>query len=150
MKKIQCLFFLLNALICYMQGIQFDHNLLAKYRQIRSNLGYNELDSGKLIYINKYDNIMEDILNVISYANKKCSGGEQQRAALARLLLKPCELILADEPTGSLDEQNKEQIYELLRMLQKQGKTVVVVTHDKSFMQRADYLIDLDNLANSL
>lgn len=69
---------------------------------------------------------------------------------MAGLILKPCELILADEPTGSLDEKNKEQIYGLLRMLQKQGKTIVVVTHDNSFMQRADYVIDLDDFRTTL
>ena len=52
----------------------------------------------------------------------ECSGGEQQRVAIARLLLKKCELILADEPTGSLDKSNRNIVIELLRMLQKEGK----------------------------
>ena len=62
----------------------------------------------------------------------QCSGGEQQRIAVARLLLKPCELILADEPTGSLDHQNRDEIIELLKILKVQGKTIVVVTHDEA------------------
>ena len=67
------------------------------------------------------------------YENKKifkCSGGEQQRVAIARLLLKPCELILADEPTGSLDIKNREIVVKLLKNMQEQGKTIIVVSHE--------------------
>ena len=71
----------------------------------------------------------------------QCSGGEQQRAAMARLLLKPCELILADEPTGNLDSQNKEKVYELLRGLNAQGKTVIIVTHDMELAKRCDRIL---------
>ena len=82
------------------------------------------------------------------YESKKvyqCSGGERQRIAIARLLLKPCELILADEPTGSLDKINKEVIYSMLKLLQKKGKTIVVVTHDDDLIKLADRCITLDN-----
>lgn len=58
------------------------------------------------------------------------SGGEQQRIALARAILKPSSLILADEPTGSLDNKNKEYVMETLKELNKAGKTIIVVTHD--------------------
>ncbi|MCS1351955.1 ABC transporter ATP-binding protein [Mechercharimyces sp. CAU 1602] len=58
------------------------------------------------------------------------SGGEQQRVAMARLLLKPCELILADEPTGSLDERNRDDILQILNKLNQKGKTIIIVTHD--------------------
>ena len=58
------------------------------------------------------------------------SGGEQQRVAIARLMLKPCDLILADEPTGSLDAANADAVVQMLRDLNARGKTMVVVTHD--------------------
>lgn len=70
------------------------------------------------------------------------SGGEQQRVALARLLLKPCELILADEPTGNLDEENKEIVFGILRNLTKE-KTVIIVTHDMSLAKRCDTIIHI-------
>lgn len=78
------------------------------------------------------------------YENKKvykCSGGEQQRISIARLLIKPCDLVLADEPTGSLDHENKKIVFDLLKNLQKLGKTIVVVTHDEEIIAVADRTI---------
>ncbi|MGG2028689.1 putative bacteriocin export ABC transporter [Gottfriedia sp. S16(2024)] len=69
-----------------------------------------------------------------NYGKKKVhtlSGGEQQRIAIARLLLKEPNLILADEPTGSLDNENRDIIVSLFQKLHKQGKTIIMVTHDK-------------------
>lgn len=81
------------------------------------------------------------------FENKKifeCSGGEQQRIAVARLLLKPCELVLCDEPTGSLDEGNKDVVMELLMLLKQQGKTLLVVTHDDDLKEIADEIIYME------
>lgn len=81
------------------------------------------------------------------YGKKKiyqCSGGEQQRIALARLLLKPCELVLADEPTGSLDHDNKLIVCRLLKKLNEEGKTIVVVTHDEELKQFANRIIAIE------
>lgn len=58
------------------------------------------------------------------------SGGEQQRVALARLLLKDPAYIFADEPTGNLDAENRDVVLEQLKQLNREGKTVVIVTHD--------------------
>lgn len=58
------------------------------------------------------------------------SGGEQQRVSVARVFIKPCELILADEPTGSLDLENRNLILKLLERLRDKGKTIIIVTHD--------------------
>lgn len=71
------------------------------------------------------------------------SGGEQQRVAIARILLKPCELILADEPTGSLDDNNRNEIIQILKNLNKEGKTIVIVTHDPYVAQVCDRVIKL-------
>lgn len=71
------------------------------------------------------------------------SGGEQQRIALARLRLKNCQLILADEPTGSLDRKNGQIVMKILHEMNAEGKTVIMVTHDESLIQDTDKRISL-------
>ncbi len=72
-----------------------------------------------------------------------CSGGEQQRIAIARLMLKNCRIILADEPTGSLDKNNLYIVMNLLLDLHKEGKTIVMVSHDDEALSYADEVIEL-------
>ncbi len=62
------------------------------------------------------------------------SGGEQQRIALARLMMKQCRVVLADEPTGSLDRANAEQVMRILKSFSDMGKTVIMVTHDPTLI----------------
>ncbi len=71
------------------------------------------------------------------------SGGQQQRVALARCLLKPSELVLADEPTAALDQENKQIVLDLLCTLQKLGKTVIVASHDDIFDSYCSRIIEL-------
>lgn len=71
------------------------------------------------------------------------SGGEQQRVAVARLLLKPCDLVLADEPTGSLDRENRDIVLELLTELSARGKTLVIATHDPVVVDACSRSIEL-------
>ncbi len=81
-----------------------------------------------------------------NYLNKRVyslSGGEQQRVALAKVILKDVEIILADEPTGSLDTTNKEIIMALLVKLNRSGKTIIVVSHDKDFKNISDSVLNL-------
>lgn len=73
----------------------------------------------------------------------KLSGGEQQRIALARLMVKKCNLILADEPTGSLDEKNSDMVMEILRDLNKMGKTIVLVTHSRKIVEEAEFVVKI-------
>lgn len=74
------------------------------------------------------------------------SGGEKQRLAIAKIILKCPDLILADEPTASLDKNNKQIILDLLKNFSKEGKTVIIVTHDKETIDIADYKVDLTQL----
>lgn len=74
------------------------------------------------------------------------SGGEQQRLAIAKIILKNPDLILADEPTASLDLGNKEIILNLLKQFSTEGKTVIIVTHDKDTIEIADNKIDLSKV----
>src|SRR6059058_4002699 len=71
------------------------------------------------------------------------SGGEQQRVCIARALINDPKIILADEPTGNLDAVNEEIVLRLLRDLHKQGRTIVMVTHDPVVARLADRRIDL-------
>lgn len=89
--------------------------------------------------------VLADVRLDLSLKQKvyELSGGEQQRLAIARLLLKPSELILADEPTGSLDETNRSIILDWLKLLNEDGKTVVVVTHDNVVAQYCDRVIQI-------
>ncbi len=69
------------------------------------------------------------------------SGGEQQRVAIARAISNQPEVLLADEPTGSLDEENGIKIMQLLKTLNGQGLTIIMVTHDKKVAEYADRII---------
>lgn len=82
----------------------------------------------------KIENVL-NVLNLKDMMNKKIyqlSGGEQQRVALGRIMLKNSKFIYADEPTGNLDEENKLIVFKYLNEFKNEGKTVIVVTHDRS------------------
>jgi putative ABC transport system ATP-binding protein len=132
---------------------------------IRENIGYlfqnfalleNETVKKNLLIGLKYvkltnkekDEKIKKALNKVGlsgFENRKVyelSGGEQQRVAIARIILKPSTIILADEPTGSLDKINKEAVVSLLKTLNKE-KAVVVVTHDPSIAEIASKVIEI-------
>ena len=95
------------------------------------------------------ENTVEEVLRKVGLDNKinniiyTLSGGEQQRVAIARLLLKKCDIVLADEPTGSLDKENAETVMNQILLLNKSGKTIVLVTHDSSIKEKAHRVIEI-------
>lgn len=92
---------------------------------------------------------IDEALHKVGLADKKktkvyaLSGGEQQRIALARILMKKCKLILCDEPTGSLDRDNGDMIISMIQAMNQNGKTVVMVTHDEKYKSCGGRLIEL-------
>ena len=74
------------------------------------------------------------------------SGGEQQRVAIAKVLLKNPDLVLADEPTASLDIENKNDVLKMLRKFSDSGKTVIIVSHDQEIIDFADVKYNLAEL----
>lgn len=80
----------------------------------------------------------------MNHKPNELSGGEKQRVAAARALMMSPDIILADEPTGSLDTQNKKELSELLLQLRKEyNQTILLVTHDKELAQMADRVIEI-------
>lgn len=87
-------------------------------------------------------------VNIQEHAHKfpaELSGGQQQRTAIARALANDPALLVADEPTGNLDSQTAAQVFDLFRLLAAQGKTVVMVTHDRELAAQAEQIVLLSD-----
>lgn len=75
----------------------------------------------------------------------KLSGGQKQRVAIARAIVNEPSMILADEPTGALDTKTSAEIMALFKSLNKQGRTVVIVTHDPKIAEQCDRIIEISD-----
>lgn len=101
--------------------------------------------------LNFCQKLASDMLDYVGLGKRKnhypneLSGGEQQRVAIARALINNPSIILADEPTGNLDEKNKINILELLKKISNNGKCVIVVTHDNDVLKYADEIYSLNS-----
>ena len=81
----------------------------------------------------------------INHFPSELSGGELQRIAISRAIVNKPRIILADEPTGSLDHQNANQIFNLLFKLKNKDRVIIFATHNRFFANKADYKISLSN-----
>jgi len=123
-------------------GFLFQNFSLVDNKTVRENLKLIRNES-------KSDVSIEEALEKVGLSNKidqkvyKLSGGEQQRVALGRLMVKKCDIILADEPTGSLDKVNAESVIEILKSMNKMGKTVIMATHDENYKKIGTRVIEL-------
>ncbi|WP_298433197.1 cell division ATP-binding protein FtsE [Geobacter sp.] len=116
-------------------GVVFQDFKLLPNRTVLENvaitlevLGWGRRDIGKKVYHMLKQIGLEHKVNATPL---RLSGGEQQRVALARALVNEPKILLADEPTGNLDDENKEQILSIFREANIRGTTVVVATHDR-------------------
>lgn len=95
--------------------------------------------------------LVKNKLKMFGLENKlKCipselSGGECQRVAIARAIINNPEIILADEPTGSLDSKNSQNLIEIFKKLNEDGKTIVLVTHDKKIAEQCKKIIYIED-----
>lgn len=95
------------------------------------------------------ENRAVEILNSLGLGEKikskpnKLSGGQQQRTAIARALMNNPDIILADEPTGNLDIKSGHDVMEILKNLNKQGKTIIIITHEVDIAKQAKKIIKL-------
>ncbi len=102
------------------------------------------------------EDIIKEKLNDVGLLDKayqpplQLSGGQQQRIAIARALVNNPQIIFADEPTGALDSETSEEIMKLLKNLNTQGKTIIMVTHDSDLVKYATKVIRLKDGVLSL
>ena len=135
----------------------------AKIRIRREKIGLIFQQFHLIPYLNALENVMlaqfyhssvdeEDACAVLEkvglshrlkHLPSELSGGEQQRLCIARALINDPELLLADEPTGNLDEANEKIVLELLRALKNEGKTIVLITHNEMLGKQADKMMIL-------
>lgn len=99
---------------------------------------------------NEVMNRAHELLEIVGLSKVKhnlainMSGGQQQRVAIARALINQPKLILADEPTGNLDSDTTEQVYEMLREINQRFKTTfIIITHDRHIAEKADRIIEI-------
>ncbi|MFC4767887.1 ABC transporter ATP-binding protein [Effusibacillus consociatus] len=129
-------------------GFVFQFPSLVNTLNTRENVLLPKMLSGKLT--EEDWNRADELLEQAGLAEKRysrsyeLSGGEQRRIALARALINDPDVILADEPTGGLDKSMGRRIMEIFREIHRQGKTVLVVTHDEEMAAYGDRLIKLN------
>ncbi len=124
------------------------HYLLPEFTAIENVLIPYRISHGKVD--KQTQQRAEELMDLVGLSNvknnlaTKMSGGQQQRTAIARALINQPKMILADEPTGNLDSDSTEMIYDLLRKINQELKTTfIIITHDQRIAEKADRIIEI-------
>ena len=130
-------------------GFIFQNYLLDQNLKSIENVMLSMYVNDELKGINKKEKALNllkyvGLENRINHYPKELSGGEQQRVSIARALSNNPGVVIADEPTGNLDENNEEVIFELLKKLRNEGKLVIIVTHSDNILKYATQDIQRD------
>lgn len=120
---------------------------LIPYRNVKENVAVPLYISGAkgTVIDKKVDEVLKSVgvLELKKRSVTKLSGGQKQRVAIARAIINSPQVILADEPTGALDSDTKSEIMALFKKLTQEGKTVIMVTHDKEAACECDRIINI-------
>lgn len=126
------------------------HHLLPEFTALENVLLPTWIESG--MADRKKEKRAKEILETVGLGEKmnnlanNLSGGQQQRVSIARALINNPNLILADEPTGNLDSDSTDQVYELLRQINKDlGLAFLIVTHDRHIAEKSDRVIEMSD-----
>ncbi|MGN0317954.1 MAG: ABC transporter ATP-binding protein [Lachnospira sp.] len=130
-------------------GYVFQHFALMDYYTAYENIELPLLAANVKRKLRK-EKILKEMenLGILSEKDKvpgKMSGGQQQRVAIARALVTDANIILADEPTGALDQKTGREVLNLLKDINAKGKTVIIVTHDENIAKMTDRVIMLED-----
>lgn len=122
-------------------GFIFQFHYLIDYLNVKENI--------QIANENAKDKEIEELLellgikNIINKYPNEISGGQRQRAAIARALINKPKVIFADEPTGNLDSKNSQNVFDIFKKLSKEGTTIIVATHDINLSSKADRIVEV-------
>ncbi|MCG3205644.1 MAG: putative ABC transporter ATP-binding protein YknY [Elusimicrobia bacterium] len=135
----------ISALRSRSLGFVFQAFHLLQSYDARSNVGLAMVYSGRQDRSQRAEELLKKfgLGHRLHHRPKMMSGGEQQRVAIARALANNPPVILADEPTGALDQANGRAIMDVFETLHTQGKTIVLITHDPTLAERAERVIEM-------
>ena len=124
------------------------NNLLADFTALENiYLASLSLHNDKKLAISKAKQLLKlvKLSNISDHYPSQLSGGECQRIAIARAIINDPEVILADEPTGSLDMNTAKDVFKLLSSQKKSNRLIIFATHNRFFAKKADYLLEMTN-----
>ena len=124
------------------------NNLLPDFTALENvYLACLSISNNKDLAISKAEDLLKKVglSNRLNHFPSQLSGGESQRVAIARAIINDPEIILADEPTGSLDLKNAKDIFELLNTQRKPNRLIIFATHNRFFANKADCVLEMSD-----